>query len=129
MLGHWQVLDMHHNTCLPASAAQWEQGIQDPYVACRHLQGLGPQETGACYTLLFPQLSPAKERFLVVHFLPVFILAEQESVATQLTLALCWGTCRIMSISGLQLLMVMLLKECLSIHLALSYKNVSDLCC
>lgn len=74
MLGHQQVLDTHHNTCLPAITAQWEQGIWDPHVACRHLKGLALQHIRACYTLLFPQLSPAEERFLVVHFLPVFIL-------------------------------------------------------
>lgn len=46
---------------------------RDPHTACRHPQGLFLPQRRACFTLLSPQLSPANEQFLVVHFLSVFI--------------------------------------------------------
>lgn len=49
------------------------------------------------YTLLSPQRSPAKERLLVVHFLPVFILAGTGICGQTVSSALCSGTCKIMS--------------------------------
>lgn len=49
------------------------------------------------YTLLSPQRSPAKERLLVVNFLPVFILAGTGICSQTVSSALCSGTCKIMS--------------------------------
>lgn len=79
-----------------------------------------PARTQGCYTLLSPQLSPAKEWFLEVDFLPVFILVE--SVATQSVLV-CTGehvkSCELVTApgftgSGLHLPMFMLSEECLT---------------
>lgn len=49
------------------------------------------------YTLLSPPHSPARERLLVVHFLPVFILVGTGICGQTVSSALCSGTCKIMS--------------------------------
>lgn len=68
-----------------------------PHMACKHLQGLLLPQHRACFTLLSPQLSPAKKQFLVLHFLSVFIPVGRGVCGHPVSSTVHWETCKIMS--------------------------------